>query len=298
MIQVVTSLVLALTSPDVCPNGARHNTVHAGLVYLQDEWLGIIRVIWNSASREPENGEELTLQSDTVLTWAEKSLDKADSEMVNAAWFMGAWDLSRTWHLPLGANADPLAPHHGLVSLFDLSNAYAVRKEPMGIRNEPINPKLLLETAAQDGWIAWKFRPVLRSTRVGGRVAARDITLERDGTRIGPIPVHQQLPVFGERHFYQLGRENTSVNEPWTLNNQGATLRAARKRLGISAEALAARLRLGENGGRTVRRWEAGQVPISGPAQVAIELFLRRASACPYCRQLWPSIERTHFWNP
>ena len=277
MIQVVTPLVLALTSPDVCPNGARHNTVHGGLVHLQDEWLGIIRVIWNSASRESQNSEELTLQSDTVLIWAEKSLRKADLEILNAAWFMGAWDLSRTWHLPLGANADPLAPHHGLASFFDLSNTYAVRTGPMGIRSEPINPKLLLKTAAQDGWISWKFRPVLRSTRVGGRVAARDITLERDGTRIGPIPFRQQSPTPGERHLYQLGRENTPVNEPWSLSNQGATLRAARKQLGISAESLAARLRLGENGGRTVRRWEAGEVPISGPAQVAIELFLSAA---------------------
>jgi hypothetical protein len=275
MIQVVTPLALALTSPDVCPNGARHNTVHAGLVHLQDEWLGIIRVIWNSASRESQNSEESTLQSDTVLIWAEKSLGKADLEMLNAAWFMGAWDLSRTWHLPLGANADPLAPHHGLVSFFDLSNAYAVRTAPMAIRSEPINPSLLLKTAARDGWISWKFRPVLRSTRVGGRVAARDITLERDGTRIGPIPFRLQSPTPGERHLYQLGRENTPVNEPWSLSNQGATLRAARKQLGISAETLAARLRLGENGGRTVRRWEACQVPVSGPAQVAIELFLR-----------------------
>jgi len=278
MSQAVTQLVLALTSPDACPNGARHNTVHAGLVRVESEWRGMIRVRWNALRQEPKEGEEPILKSDTVLTWAEKSLDKADLEMVTAAWFMGAWNVLRIWHPPLGANADPLAPHHGLVSLFDLSDAYTVRTRPMGAPDELPNPKLLIEIAARDGWITWKFRPTLRSLRIGGRVAARDVTLERDGTRIGPIPCQQQPPAYGERLVYQLGREEASVNEPWTLSNQGATLRAARMQLGISADALAARLRLGENGGRTVRRWEAGQVPISGPAQVAVELLLREES--------------------
>jgi DNA-binding transcriptional regulator YiaG len=91
---------------------------------------------------------------------------------------------------------------------------------------------------------------------------------------MGPCPCQQKPALFGERFVYQLGREETSIKEPWTLSNQGATLRAARQRMGMSAEVLAARLRLGANGGRTVRRWEAGEVPISGPAQVAIELLL------------------------
>jgi DNA (cytosine-5)-methyltransferase 1 len=49
---------------------------------------------------------------------------------------------------------------------------------------------------------------------------------------------------------------------------------AARKRLGLSQSGLAQVLRLGPNGDRTVRRWEAGDVPITGPASVAIELLL------------------------
>jgi DNA-binding transcriptional regulator YiaG len=54
-----------------------------------------------------------------------------------------------------------------------------------------------------------------------------------------------------------------------------ADIRAARARLGLSANGLAAALRLGTHGGRTVRRWEAGQCPIQGPAQVAIGLMLK-----------------------
>jgi DNA-binding transcriptional regulator YiaG len=54
-------------------------------------------------------------------------------------------------------------------------------------------------------------------------------------------------------------------------------VRAARAALGLSANGLAEALRLGKGGGRTVRRWESGQVPISGPATVAIQLMLKEA---------------------
>jgi DNA-binding transcriptional regulator YiaG len=270
----VTPLVLALTDPSLCPNGARHNSIVAGLVFMNDVCHGIIRVVWNASYEEPADGAEPTLKKDTVFTWRESSLQKADHEMVCAAWSLGAWDVLRTWHQPLGSNADSFAPHHGLVSLFDPSEAFAVRTGPMGMRDKAINVREIVETAAQEGWITWKFRPVLRSTRVGGRVAARDVTLARDGTRAEPCSYEHVPPMRGERRVIQLGREEASSTEPWTLSNQGATLRSARQRLGLSADGLATTLRLGSNGGRTIRRWEAGEVPISGPAQLAIELLV------------------------
>ncbi len=48
-------------------------------------------------------------------------------------------------------------------------------------------------------------------------------------------------------------------------------LKTTRDLLGISQAELGALLKLGRNGGRTVRRWEAGDNPIPGPAQVALE---------------------------
>jgi DNA-binding transcriptional regulator YiaG len=270
----VTPLVIALSDPSFCPNGARHNSVVAGLVFVENEWRGIIRVIWNASLQEPPAGPEPTLKSDSVLTWREKNLEKADHEMVYAAWRLGAWDVLRSSHQPLGSQADPYAAHHGLVLLFDPSGAYSVRTNPMGVQGEEPDLKTLVEGAARDGWISWRFRPTLRSSRVGGRVAARDITLAADGTRILRCPYRHKVLVRGERSVIQLGHEQASPGDPWALNNQGATLRAARQRLGVSADGLAAKLRLGSNGGRTVRRWEAGEVPISGPAQVAIELLL------------------------
>ena len=51
-------------------------------------------------------------------------------------------------------------------------------------------------------------------------------------------------------------------------------IKVARKTLGLSQQGLAEALRLGPNGERTIRRWEQGDVPITGPATVAIECFL------------------------
>jgi DNA-binding transcriptional regulator YiaG len=53
-----------------------------------------------------------------------------------------------------------------------------------------------------------------------------------------------------------------------------ADLRAARKTLDLSQSGLAEVLRLGPNGERTIRRWEAGDIPVTGPASLAIELLL------------------------
>ena len=273
----ISPLVMTLTDPGLCPNGARHNSVIAGLIFVNHEWRGAIRVVWNACYHEPMDDPEPTKKTDTVLTWREKNIEVADYRIVYAAWQLGAWDVTRSWRAPLGSHADPYAPHHGLVSLFDPSGAFAVRTGPMGVPNEVMDAKVLVETAARDGWISWRFRPTLRSTRVGGRVAARDITLAKDGTRTAPCPYRPTAPVRGERRIIALGEEVSPCN-PWTIDNQGAKLRDARQRLGLSAEGLGTRLRLGSNGDRTVRRWEAGDVPVSGPAQVAIDLLLERAA--------------------
>lgn len=52
-------------------------------------------------------------------------------------------------------------------------------------------------------------------------------------------------------------------------------LKRARAQLGMTVNDLRDALRLShKNGGRTIRRWETGEVPIAGPAQVAIEAML------------------------
>jgi len=46
---------------------------------------------------------------------------------------------------------------------------------------------------------------------------------------------------------------------------------AIRKRYGLSQSELAAVLRISDL--RTIRRWEKGEVPISGPASIVLELM-------------------------
>jgi DNA-binding transcriptional regulator YiaG len=58
-----------------------------------------------------------------------------------------------------------------------------------------------------------------------------------------------------------------------------AEISTARKTLGLTQSQMAERLRLGQNGSRTVRRWEKGEIPVTGPASVAIEMMLARLSA-------------------
>jgi DNA (cytosine-5)-methyltransferase 1 len=53
-----------------------------------------------------------------------------------------------------------------------------------------------------------------------------------------------------------------------------AEIKAVRKRLGHSQRELAEVLRLGPNGERTIRRWEQGDIPITGPASLALELLI------------------------
>jgi DNA (cytosine-5)-methyltransferase 1 len=48
-------------------------------------------------------------------------------------------------------------------------------------------------------------------------------------------------------------------------------IRRIRLRLGYSQNELAAALRLGPNGDRTIRRWEKGEADITGPASLALE---------------------------
>jgi DNA-binding transcriptional regulator YiaG len=53
-------------------------------------------------------------------------------------------------------------------------------------------------------------------------------------------------------------------------------VREHRQALGFTQADLAAALRMGSEGRRTVRRWESGQQSITGPASVALELLFEK----------------------
>lgn len=48
-------------------------------------------------------------------------------------------------------------------------------------------------------------------------------------------------------------------------------VRRIRMKFGMSQRELAKAIRLGDNGDRTIRRWEAGAIPVTGPASLALE---------------------------
>lgn len=55
----------------------------------------------------------------------------------------------------------------------------------------------------------------------------------------------------------------------------GKDVKRARAQLGMTVNELRDALRLSRKmGNRIIRRWEAGEVPITGPASVAIEAML------------------------
>lgn len=55
----------------------------------------------------------------------------------------------------------------------------------------------------------------------------------------------------------------------------GKDVKRARAKLGMTVNELRDALRLSPKmGNRIIRRWEAGEVPITGPASVAIEAML------------------------
>lgn len=50
-----------------------------------------------------------------------------------------------------------------------------------------------------------------------------------------------------------------------------ATFKTIRQRAGLSQSGLAALLRIGSI--KTIQRWEVGEVPISGPASIVVEML-------------------------
>lgn len=61
-----------------------------------------------------------------------------------------------------------------------------------------------------------------------------------------------------------------------SFHDRAAAFKAARKALGMSQREIAAALRVSD--GRTVRRWEAGDRDVPGPAEVAVAYMLERVA--------------------
>jgi len=55
--------------------------------------------------------------------------------------------------------------------------------------------------------------------------------------------------------------------------------KAARRKLGYSARGLALEWSMGENGGRTIRRWESGDTPLNPVAAYCMQMMIAKLDA-------------------
>ena len=132
-------------------------------------------------------------------------LDQLENEVLDVAWELGAWDLSRMEAPPFvrpgAAEQESLECMGAFGSL-----PVAIDGQPPMVAEVP-DADELIQTASRDGYVHWLFRPVR-----GGVWAevAEDATLEQGGYRNPPCP-YMAAPTRAVRRrsrriVYQFGR--------------------------------------------------------------------------------------------
>jgi hypothetical protein len=133
-------------------------------------------------------------------------LGDLENEVLDVAWELGSWDLSRIEAPPFvrpGASEQESLECMGAFGTPPLS----IDGQPPIVAEVPDSDELI-EAASRAGYVQWLFRPVR-----GGVWAevAEDVTLQDGGYRNPPCPVMPAPTAFGRprgsrRHVYQFGR--------------------------------------------------------------------------------------------
>ena len=138
---------------------------------------------------------------------------KVDQAALDAAWHLGAWDVSRTERpgctRPGAADKEPMECLQAFGAIDALH--HGAHGEQLVVSDTP-DADELLNLAVRRGYLYWMFRPV--SGGIWGDVAvAEDATLLPEGRRAGPCPLHPALPTcLGKRQtVFQLGRPKASI---------------------------------------------------------------------------------------
>jgi hypothetical protein len=98
--------------------------------------------------------------------------------MLAAAAQCGAKTVSRIERSPLALNADPYVPGTGLVAAF--ANANNVEAPWLCRENFPEEVQLLIERAADEGWIMWLFDPARAAVQaVNGMLPVSRVRMPR-----------------------------------------------------------------------------------------------------------------------
>jgi hypothetical protein len=132
--------------------------------------------------------------------------DELENEVLDVAWELGAWDLSRTEALPFvrpGSTQQESVECRGAFGALPL----AIDGQPPIVAEVP-DADELIEAASRSGYVNWLFRPVR-----GGvwSEVAEDLTLEEGGYRNPPCPYLATPTRLGRsrrprRVVYQFGR--------------------------------------------------------------------------------------------
>lgn len=159
----------------------------------------------------------LSRPSDTCMLLARDlaSPDELELATLDAAWSLGAWDLSRVEHAPLPTDANWHEPRYGLMVDFG-RNPYTICGQRLAT-GESANDDVC-EIAAVNGWVTWTFSPAaLAAPSTRAKYVLQDATLLPNGARPGSPKTPQQRwqhpdePHIGHQHIYELGRSPDDI---------------------------------------------------------------------------------------
>jgi hypothetical protein len=133
-----------------------------------------------------------------------------ETEVLHAAWSLGAWDVSRLEKAPIPAAASAFEIGRGIASDFGV-NQYVIDGSPSSIGDQV--SKETIETAARKGYVTWRFTPVAlcNPDRIN-EALKKDISLSygairKDAPGKNRAPWHYpKAENTGHEHIYELGR--------------------------------------------------------------------------------------------
>lgn len=167
---------------------------------------GMLKLWWQAVSAfGGARGMDAATASPAPRFESSQPLDQSEPAEVEhavlaAAAQCGAKTVSRIERSPLALRADPYAPGTGLVAA--LANTSTLEVPWLCHENFPEKIQVLIERAADEGWIMWLFEPAAGIALAGFRDASALTT----GIR---VPRHLHLAPFADRdhhHIYYLAR--------------------------------------------------------------------------------------------
>ncbi len=163
---------------------------------------------WHAFAPDVHGAETALPSSALQLSPRWLRLEELDQDMLDAAWQLGAWNLTREEHR--ACDAPGASPREAVACRQAFGgNPFDPQDDSHLVAEAPDRGELM-SGAARLGYISWSFRPVAHGL---WRDAGADDSLQSDGRRQPPCPVGAQPPVGTRivRRTYQLGHVDRIV---------------------------------------------------------------------------------------